>query len=65
MRRDDHRLHAVPLRRCDLPHVVQVYEIGSQLALDAGIFTPVGEVEGGDDARALGLGDRAEGSKWG
>lgn len=33
-------------RQGDLPHVVQVYEIGSQLALDAGIFIPVGEVEG-------------------
>ncbi len=36
-------------RQGDLPHVVQVYEIGSQLALDAGIFTPVSEVEGDFD----------------
>ncbi len=36
-------------RQGDTPNVVQVYEIGSQLALDAGIFTPVGEVEGDFD----------------
>ncbi len=36
-------------RQGDTPHIVQVYEIGSQLALDAGIFTPVGEVEGDFD----------------
>ena len=33
-------------RQGDTPHVVQIYEIGSQLALDSGIFTPVAEVEG-------------------
>lgn len=26
------------------PHLVQVFEVGSQLALDSGIFTPIGEV---------------------
>ncbi len=31
-------------RQGDTPHVVQIYEIGSQLALDAGIFTPVAEI---------------------
>ena len=36
-------------RQGDTPHVVQVYEIGSQLALDAGIFTPVAEVAGDFD----------------
>ena len=36
-------------RQGDTPNIVQVYEIGSQLALDAGIFTPVGEVEGDFD----------------
>jgi len=36
-------------RQGDTPHVVQIYEIGSQLALDAGIFTPVAEIEGDFD----------------
>jgi sn-glycerol 3-phosphate transport system substrate-binding protein len=36
-------------RQGDTPHVVQIYEIGSQLALDAGIFTPVAEVSGDFD----------------
>ena len=36
-------------RQGDTPHVVQVYEIGSQLALDAGIFTPVAEIAGDFD----------------
>ncbi len=36
-------------RQGDTPHVVQIYEIGSQLALDAGIFTPVAEVAGDFD----------------
>ncbi len=26
------------------PHLVQVFEVGSQLALDSGIFTPIGDV---------------------
>ena len=26
------------------PHLVQLFEVGSQLALDSGIFTPIGEV---------------------
>lgn len=26
------------------PHLVQIFEVGSQLALDSGIFTPIGEV---------------------
>ncbi len=44
-------LQAVVLgaRQGDTPHVVQIYEIGSQLALDAGIFTPVAEVSGDFD----------------
>ncbi|ADI13724.1 ABC transporter substrate-binding protein [Truepera radiovictrix] len=36
-------------RQGDTPHVVMIYEIGSQLALDAGIFVPVAEVEGAFD----------------
>ncbi len=36
-------------RQGDTPNIVQVYEIGSQLALDANIFTPVGDVEGDFD----------------
>lgn len=36
-------------RQGDTPHLVQVYEIGSQAALDTGIFTPVGEVAGDFD----------------
>lgn len=39
----------VGARQGDTPHVVQIYEIGLQLALDAGIFTPVGEIEGDFD----------------
>jgi sn-glycerol 3-phosphate transport system substrate-binding protein len=36
-------------RQGDTPHVVQLYEIGSQLAVDAGVFTPVAEVAGDFD----------------
>lgn len=36
-------------RQGDTPHIVQVYEIGSQAALDTGIFTPVSEIEGDFD----------------
>ncbi len=31
------------------PHLVQLFEVGSQLAVDSGIFEPVGEVGGGLD----------------
>ena len=33
-------------RQNDAPHLVQLFEVGSQLAVDAGIFKPVGEVGG-------------------
>lgn len=42
-------------RQGNPPHLVQLFEVGSQLALDTGIFTPVGEVGGGID-----LGDYIE-----
>jgi sn-glycerol 3-phosphate transport system substrate-binding protein len=33
-------------RQGDAPHLVQLFEVGSQLAVDSGIFKPVGEVGG-------------------
>ncbi|MFW5686260.1 MAG: ABC transporter substrate-binding protein [Spirochaetota bacterium] len=33
-------------RQNDAPHLVQLFEVGSQLAVDAGIFKPVGEIGG-------------------
>lgn len=33
-------------RQGDAPHLVQLFEVGSQLAVDSGIFKPVGEVSG-------------------
>jgi sn-glycerol 3-phosphate transport system substrate-binding protein len=33
-------------RQGDAPHLVQLFEVGSQLAVDTGIFKPVGEVGG-------------------
>jgi sn-glycerol 3-phosphate transport system substrate-binding protein len=31
-------------RQGDPPHAAQIFEIGSQLALDSGIFKPIGEI---------------------
>lgn len=33
-------------RQGDAPHLVQLFEVGSQLAYDSGIFKPIGEVGG-------------------
>ena len=33
-------------RQGDAPHLVQLFEVGSQLAVDSGIFKPVGDVGG-------------------
>ncbi|MFP4408868.1 MAG: ABC transporter substrate-binding protein [Spirochaetaceae bacterium] len=37
---------ALAARQGDPPHLVQLFEVGSQLAVDSGIFKPVGEVGG-------------------
>ncbi|MCA1755762.1 MAG: ABC transporter substrate-binding protein [Spirochaeta sp.] len=37
---------ALAARQGDAPHLVQLFEVGSQLAVDSGIFKPVGEVGG-------------------
>ncbi len=37
---------ALAARPGDAPHLVQLFEVGSQLAVDSGIFKPVGEVGG-------------------
>lgn len=33
-------------RQNDAPHLVQLFEVGSQLAVDSGIFKPIGEIGG-------------------
>ena len=35
---------ALAHRQGDAPHMVQVFEVGSQLALDSGIFEPIGNI---------------------
>lgn len=37
---------ALAARQGDAPHLAQLFEVGSQLAVDSGIFKPVGEVGG-------------------
>ena len=34
-------------RQGNPPHLAQLFEVGSQLAVDSGIFEPIGEVGGG------------------
>ena len=36
-------------RQGEPPHLAQLFEVGSQLAVDSGIFVPIGEVGGGVD----------------
>lgn len=40
---------ALAARQGTPPHLVQLFEVGSQLALDSGIFKPIGEVGGIDE----------------
>ena len=40
---------ALAARQGNPPHLAQLFEIGSQLAVDSGIFTPIGEVGDGID----------------
>ena len=41
---------ALAARQGQPPHLVQLFEVGSQLALDSGIFKPIGEVGGIDES---------------
>ena len=41
---------ALAARQGQAPHLVQLFEVGSQLAVDSGIFKPIGEVGGIDES---------------